>query len=324
MSPIGANHRKRLVFLLTGIGLLLCGGLLFAAKAPPQISVGGDACVRCHVAEFTRGNSHAVKHPPFWERQCTACHLEPGSSWSDAQTTATNLPLTGTPVSQEPLWRKQQVFGKEIRTTEHLVSLRNLNPENGYRFRLQIAEVQASPLFTSLWLGLRPTELLPPEIREISLNGKMTGNNNPSISSLNITSIAADTLLISWETRQPLFSWLELQELDGVEFTVAGNGEAVKPGHPQLRERSEQAINACYQCHPESTLGTSHPVRLYGGRDVRIPEELPTVDGMLTCVTCHDPHGAPGKMLVREEIKTKLCITCHYKYKNSSPSTMFR
>ena len=91
-----------------------------------------------------------------------------------------------------------------------------------------------------------------------------------------------------------------------------------------MRDPEDLAISVCYQCHSESTLGTSHPVRLYGGRDVRIPEELPTVDGMLTCVTCHDPHGAPGKMLVRETIKTKLCVACHYKYKNSSPSTMFQ
>jgi predicted CXXCH cytochrome family protein len=139
-----------------------------------------------------------------------------------------------------------------------------------------------------------------------------------------------DTIFISWKTSQPLYGWVELQELEGLNLSDLSESESDRTRpvdetspHPDLRSPEDLAITVCYQCHPDTALGNSHPVRLFGGRDVRIPLDLPTVDGMLTCVTCHNPHGSEGKMLVRETIKTKLCVACHFKYKNSSPSTMF-
>lgn len=95
--------------------------------------------------------------------------------------------------------------------------------------------------------------------------------------------------------------------------------------HPRLREPQELTIELCLSCHSNTNLGTSHPVRLYARRgNTIIPDELPTIeDGMMTCVTCHSPHGAPASQLVREIVKTKLCVTCHIRFKNSSPATMF-
>ncbi|MDY0212659.1 MAG: cytochrome c3 family protein [Desulfuromonadaceae bacterium] len=308
-------------------GLLLTGGLtltaVFAGSATQAEERAGAQCIQCHVEVYDSVLKQPFIHSPFFEQQCPTCHLQPGSDWGSDAVTAAGAQITGSRVSQQTLWRKQQLFGGELRTKAHQASISNLQPEAVYRFRLQVAEEQSQPFSASLWLGLRPDELLPTESREILLEDAKTGRELP-VSKLNIASVAVDTLLISWETEQPFFSWLELQELDGVEATPSGNGEPSRAGHPPLRDPVEMAISACYQCHSESSLGTSHPVRLYNGRDVRIPEELPTVGGMLTCVTCHDPHGAPGVMLVREVIKTKLCVTCHYKFKNSSPSTMFR
>ncbi len=308
-------------------GLLLTGSLtltaVFAGPATQAEKKGGEQCIQCHVELYNSVLKQPFIHSPFFEQQCATCHLQPGSDWGSDADTLAGAQITGSRVSQQTLWRKQQVFGGELRTKAHLASISNLQPEAAYRFRLQVAEEQSQPFSTSLWLGLRADEFLPTESREILLGNTKTGRELP-VSKLSITSVTADTLLLSWETEQPFFSWLELQELDGVEMTPSGNGEPSHAEHPPLRDPVEMAINACYQCHPESSLGTSHPVRLYSGQDVRIPEELPTVDGMLTCVTCHDPHGAPGVMLAREVVKTKLCVTCHYKFKNSSPSTMFR
>ncbi|MCP3177765.1 hypothetical protein MJO47_11680 [Desulfuromonas sp. KJ2020] len=95
--------------------------------------------------------------------------------------------------------------------------------------------------------------------------------------------------------------------------------------HARLREPQDLTIEVCLSCHSDTDLGASHPVRLYARRgSTIIPEELPTIeDGMMTCVTCHGPHGAPARQLVREIVKTKLCVTCHIRFKNSSPATMF-
>ena len=104
-----------------------------------------------------------------------------------------------------------------------------------------------------------------------------------------------------------------------------GRTEGEMGSHPPLREPQELTIELCLSCHSDTNLGTSHPVRLYARRgNTIIPEELPTIeDGMMTCVTCHSPHGAPASQLVREIVKTKLCVTCHIRFKNSSPATMF-
>lgn len=317
------NHRLP-IFLLAAACLLGAGGLLYAAWLQTPRNSVGDACIGCHVAEFNQGAANAQQHPPFRERQCAACHLAPGSSWDGATTTPATI--TGTAVLQTPLWRKQQIFEGESHKKEHQVTLTGLDSETAYRFRVRVAEEKTNPLAESLWLGLKTGDVENTHSQEMSIAEGLGSSRGNRIESLTINIIAADTAIIFWTLAQPHGSWLELQELTADEAgTVANSGtNASSSVHPPLRDSVELAINACYQCHPESSLGTSHPVRLYGGRDVQIPDALPTVDGMLTCVTCHDPHGAPGKMLVREVIKTKLCVTCHYTYKNSSPSTMFR
>lgn len=317
------TQRKLLFFLLGGVGLLLCGRLLYAGLPLAQGSNDGDACIRCHVSEYNQGMNRAVQHLPFWERKCETCHLQEGANWS-ATSAATSSQTTGTLTSQETLWRKSMIFGGEIQSLDHLATLTGLKPETTYRFRVLIAEELSQPLASSLWLGLSTRKIAS---ENIIVTQGLDGETRTEINSLTINIVSSATATLRWKTDRPLYSWIELQDLDGLELAptaIAAAKSAPSGAHPPLRDPEELAINACYQCHPESSLGTSHPVRLYGGRDVRIPDDLPTVDGMLTCVTCHDPHGSDGKMLVREVIKTKLCVTCHYKYKNSSPSTMFQ
>lgn len=319
------SGQSAIALFVTVAGLVLTLTTVVAALTPEEKQQAGEQCILCHVEAYNSTLVQAVIHTPFWDRECTTCHLPAGSSWPGTDTTAVENLITGTPVEQEILWRKQETFGSDVRGFAHLVSLSGLKSSTTYRFRLRVAEESSKPLAGTLWLGLRSSEIpIIGKERELSV----TEGLDPAeayIKNLVIRIINTNTAVLSWQTLQPVYSWVELQELSSQEQTAIAEKELLDQRvHPPLRDPKDLSISSCYQCHPESTLGTSHPVRLYGGQDVRIPEELPTVDGMLTCVTCHDPHGAPGKMLVRETIKTKLCVACHYKFKNSSPSTMFR
>jgi predicted CXXCH cytochrome family protein len=68
-------------------------------------------------------------------------------------------------------------------------------------------------------------------------------------------------------------------------------------------------IDTCTKCHPR---GTSHPVGVKAeGRKIRNPKELPTIDGHITCVTCHSPHGGNNAFFARYDRNRDICILCH-------------
>jgi predicted CXXCH cytochrome family protein len=89
--------------------------------------------------------------------------------------------------------------------------------------------------------------------------------------------------------------------------------EAFKPdknhGFGLLPERYAK-IDICYKCHPHDT---SHPVGVKSeGPRIKIPEELPTIEGgIITCVTCHNPHGGKRVYFTRMDFKKDICILCH-------------
>ncbi|MBE0574952.1 MAG: hypothetical protein IH613_03555 [Desulfuromonadales bacterium] len=332
---MASQYKKCLIICqAAGVIFLLLGSLLIAALNQTESNAVNEECIRCHITTFNQGTANSQLHAPFWERQCVGCHLEEGASWSAQTTMSSTGTVTGTIVSQDELWRKVQIYtGSNGPVFEQLVSIPLPETSIAYRFRIVVSPLTANAggeIYQSLWLGLQPDEL-----DDTGLAGQVDVSDGlvaPVSDVINTASLYRNdnTVSIAWETPRLLYGWVELQELEGVGLADVSIAEmdnvqqsADTGMHPPLRNPENLAINACYQCHPESTLGTSHPVRLYSGRDVRIPDDLPTVDGMLTCVTCHDPHGSQGKMLVRETIKTKLCVACHFKFKNSSPSTMF-
>ena len=307
---------------------------VIAAQPPSRADVqAGEQCIMCHIDIFNTALSTEFIHSPFFKKQCTACHLPPEVQSTDIIPQITTI--TGSVVSQKELWRKQQSYlANTSPASDHLVAISSLGQETAYRFRVVVSSMKKDSMAKadkSLWLGLRGKDIDSlSSTQQIDLSAGLTVSLSDLIPSTSLYR-NGETIFVAWKTSKPLYGWIEVQELEGLaltDLTTTAEVEIPQAGdpkqHPPLRTPEELAINACYQCHPESTLGTSHPVHLYGGQDVIIPEDLPTVDGMLTCVTCHDPHGSVGKMLVREVIKTKLCVTCHYKYKNSSPSTMFQ
>ena len=77
-----------------------------------------------------------------------------------------------------------------------------------------------------------------------------------------------------------------------------------------LRSRREVGIDSCMEkCHRQ---GASHPVGIASRGNIKIPTTLPTAEGnVMTCVTCHMPHGGKERYLARVDFKRDICVLCH-------------
>ncbi len=180
---------------------------------------------------------------------------------------------------------------------KHKIILRGLKHKSKYRYRVISKDIRGvvvksdgHALDTSHLLSsaddLTEMEEIPPSFNSISIfragNGEgayvKISANKPSEVIINLT---------------------KLNKLDEKH----GNG---------LFPLRYSTIEVCYTCHPQ---GASHPVGIRS-RDssVIIPDTLPTIeDGVITCVTCHDPHGSRKKFFVRLDYRKDLCIQCHTK-----------
>ena len=82
-----------------------------------------------------------------------------------------------------------------------------------------------------------------------------------------------------------------------------------------LSAGKDLTIDACYQCHPPTVLGVSHPVGVPAKKTTTIPEDLPALKGgIITCVTCHDSHGSNFKYFTRKKVTEDICTICHEGY----------
>ena len=80
-------------------------------------------------------------------------------------------------------------------------------------------------------------------------------------------------------------------------------------GHGGITTLLNNNLNdLCSGCHAEHIGAGEHKVGMSPSMAVR---DLPLQQGIMTCVTCHDPHGKSAAML-RIPLKD-LCSSCHAK-----------
>ena len=324
--------------LLCSTFLLLGGGSSAMWKQNEEAL--NNKCIGCHMEVSKKSMESLHVHRPCFERQCIVCHLAPESDWRTQEEGGASATTTGAPVAdQGDKWRKTLVFSvTEGLQTKHVVALTGLPESKAYRFRIVLSnnpKPRAGTQQASKWLGLVPTEA-----QEFSASSEqifdIKGLATDAILTASIQRMGK-ALWVRWQSRSESFGWVELQDVEGVSLqqldakpvtkktgdqTTAKRG---KENHPLLVSSEYATIDLCYTCHPQTRMGTSHPVRIYSKQNqTRIPENLPTgKGGMLTCVTCHEPHGGKGKAMVRDLITTRLCVACHYTFNRSSKSTMF-
>jgi predicted CXXCH cytochrome family protein len=88
-------------------------------------------------------------------------------------------------------------------------------------------------------------------------------------------------------------------------------GKETRPCKNFVQTRTS-TIKVCEECHAQNA---SHPVGVRSKNpDVKIPDELPVIEnGVITCVTCHFPHGGETEYFLRIKFSKEICVKCHPK-----------
>ncbi len=133
------------------------------------------------------------------------------------------------------------------------------------------------------------------------------------------------------DTAAPVITYMQVfsgPDNNGMYLKVSANKPvSVSAKIKEIKKRDEKhgfglmparysRIDVCYKCHPHDS---SHPVGIKAeSSKTKTPEGLPTIEGgIITCVTCHTPHGGDRVYFNRFDFRKDLCMRCHLqKYDN--------
>ncbi len=194
-------------------------------------------------------------------------------------------------------WRpghRDRTVPEDVYVKEHRVTVTGLKPNKLYRFRITSRDIfgntavsEELTLDTSEHFNhADPPRIIdrdPPAVKEVRVV-RIKGNDDVYLHILSNKAVRAFVRIN------------EPTEMDRHEFGL-------------LPARVSQIV-VCKKCHPQ---GQSHPVGVRSaGPRTRIPTTLPTIEGgMITCVTCHYPHGGNKRYFARLDIQRDLCVACH-------------
>ena len=183
-------------------------------------------------------------------------------------------------------------------TETHRMSLSGLKPKSIYHFQIEAEDIVNNKVLSKDFI------LDTSNIYKLAEEATLDDGSLPVIKSLRFFRIKGDqSLYVDVNTSKPSIISLNLK--DGSEPSAHGYG---------FLSNKFSTIEVCGKCHkPEA----SHPVRIKVPSAIKTTLELPTIeDGLITCTTCHEPHGGSHSYMLRFEfsgINSTLCIKCHGK-----------
>ncbi|MBI3754387.1 MAG: hypothetical protein HY266_10180 [Deltaproteobacteria bacterium] len=183
---------------------------------------------------------------------------------------------------------------EKIFANGHRITIAGLKPKKLYHYRVKSRDIfgntGVSPDFvldTSAQVGSRGNDAeidtMRPQIKKVAFF-KTHGTQD---------------IFLKLSSDKPVKAYLTINE----------PAEIDKHGFGLVPARVSR-IDACVKCHAQ---GISHPVGIRSnGPKTKIPAELPTIEGgVITCVTCHYPHGGNKKYFARLDFERDLCLACH-------------
>lgn len=184
---------------------------------------------------------------------------------------------------------------QDIFSRTHKITIKGLKHKRLYRFRVISRDIYGNILKSDEYTIDTSTELSHtkgPEDKELFA---------PFISLTRIFKVKErDGIFLRLSTNKASEILLRLSKV---------NDRDDKHGNGFVPDRFSK-IEICYKCHPHDS---SHPVGVRArGQRIKTPDNLPTIEGgIITCVTCHNPHGGKRVYFNRADFRKDLCIECH-------------
>ncbi|MBI5408831.1 MAG: hypothetical protein HZA14_05640 [Nitrospirae bacterium] len=175
----------------------------------------------------------------------------------------------------------------------HKVALTGLKNKERYRFNVISRDLEGNML--------KSREYFLDTFENFSIGDKEGEDAKPIIDYVKV-----------FKTEGPRGYYLRISVNKPCEVKVSGReGHKTddKHGYGLVPSRFS-TIDVCYKCHPPDA---SHPVGVKAhGNKLKTPEDLPTIEGgLVTCVTCHFPHGGNRAFFARLDFKKDMCVKCH-------------
>ena len=107
-----------------------------------------------------------------------------------------------------------------------------------------------------------------------------------------------NSMCIQCHRSGPLTFWIgSTHELRGLACSDCHNPMAQQSGQSLLR--MENANQTCFSCHPAQKA------------DFAKRSHMPLLEGKISCVDCHNPHGSVTSPLLKADDVNSLCTSCH-------------
>jgi predicted CXXCH cytochrome family protein len=232
---------------------------------------------------------------------------------------------TDEPATSAVMYGASEGYGQSVRkeggvwVRHHRVAVNGLARGREYHFRVQSTDMYGNTSRSGDGQFSMAGSVSPSRFASQAGGGLGEGMGRISVTEARVFLEGSD-LGLYLETSKPATVRLEWIETDA----LPASGD---PGRQQaseydvrldgLRTGRALTIDACNQsgCHPPASLGISHPVGVPLRNRMPVPENLPTLEGgIITCVTCHSPHGGTRKYFAQDDFSKKICLTCHTEF----------
>lgn len=213
-------------------------------------------------------------------------------SW-DTNAPATSEVEYGTGGKYENRFTSEDMF-----TKKHRVTISRLKHKRNYRYRVISRDISGNVLQSDEHIFDTSNDFT-------SVNQTITEDRSYPLSIDNITAfkIEGKGIYLEISANKPAKFSIGLKE-------VKGKNERPCFGSPATRYST---IKACLKCHPQDS---SHPVGIRSGKPgIIVPDDVATIEkGVITCITCHYPHGGEKLYFARMDFKNNMCAKCHIGY----------
>ena len=267
------------------------------------------------VAAGTAGSRVRDRRPPRVSNIVVG-PIEKGPFLSTVISWETDEPATSTVMCGLSERYGETVQREDVWVKRHRVPVYGLLKDRQYHFRVLSTDIFGNESRSEELLFTTRNAVHPSAARRE--DGDTARRGSLAVTQAQLFLVGSD-LGLYLETDRP--STVRVEWSKEADLPEPASPGSKKPGYEVrldgLRRGRDLTIDACtqYGCHTPASLGVSHPVGVPLRNTSVLPINLPTLEGgIITCVSCHLPHGGKRKYFAQDDFSKDLCVTCHTEF----------